>query len=196
MTTVGFTSRACAVAVFMFATGLVHAGPVVYAVNSNLVVPGGIGINDGTWSGTIETDGTIGTLSASNILSWSLLLNDGIGQTFTINSGNSALTLTGTATTATSSLLQFNYDSPDFGGLGYFEILDAADGWGLFFSGPGSPSNGGIINPDGASTVGILGLGPQPKTIGVATPEPSAFLLIGSALGILGLMRSRTKLPG
>jgi hypothetical protein len=108
------TSKICVIVACGFCAGLAHASPIVYTVSSSDFVPsmGTLGINGGTVSGTIETDGTIGTLASSDILSYSLLLNDGTGQTFTLVPGNSTATLTGTATTATASLLQFNYDTP------------------------------------------------------------------------------------
>jgi hypothetical protein len=172
------TSTIRKIAAFVFGASLVHAGTIVYSVNeSDLGLSGGIGINEATYSVTIETNGTLGALDSGNIIGYSLLLNDGAGQTFTLDPGNSTVTLTGTATTATPGLLQFNYDSPDFGGLGYFEILDSTDGWGLFFAtAAGGVPNGGIINPDGASTQGLIGFEPEPITLGTAqTPEPSSF---------------------
>jgi hypothetical protein len=193
------TSKTCVIAALVFSAGLIHASPIVYTANTSDFVPGGqtLGINGGTVSGTIETDGTIGTLDSSDILGWSLLLNDGTGQTFTLNPGNSTATLTGTATTATASLLQFNYDTPDDGALGYFEILDSTDGWGLGFALPGSTANGGITNPDGASDIGILSFDPQPITIGTAAPEPStSLLLLSSALGMLGVVRALSRMRG
>lgn len=191
-------SKICTLAALLFGAGLVHAGSIVYTVSSSDFVPSGhiLGLNGGTVSGTIETDGTIGTLGPGDILSWSLLLNDGTGQSFTLNPGNSTATLTGTATTATASLLQFNYDTPDDGALGYFEILDSTAGWGLGFALPGSTANGGITNPDGALDIGILSFDPQPLTIGTVVPEPSTFLLLlSSALGMLAV-RARCKMRG
>jgi hypothetical protein len=101
------TSKICVMAACGFCAGLAHASPIVYTVSTSDFVLGMqiLGINGGTVSGTIETDGTIGTLASSDILSWSLLLNDGAGQTFTLNPGNSTAILTGTATTANGKLV-------------------------------------------------------------------------------------------
>jgi hypothetical protein len=120
----------CAAAIFLFG-GALRAEPIVYSVNLS-----GLGLNNESITGTIETDGTIGTLGANNILGWNLLLSVGSGQSFAINPGNSNVTITGTATTATANLLQFNYDTPNDGALGYFEILDATAGWGMVFAVP------------------------------------------------------------
>ena len=189
----GINPKVCAVTAFVFGASLVHGGTIVYTVNnSDLGLPGGIGFNDATYSGTIETNGTVGALDSRDIIGYDLLLNDGTGQTFTLDPSNSTVTLTGTATTATAGLLQFNYDSPDFGDLGYFEILDSTDGWGLFFAtAAGGIPNGGIINPDGAGTQGLIGFEPEPITIGTApTPEPSAFgFMLAGLVALLWVSR-------
>jgi hypothetical protein len=174
----------------MVGAGVCRAGDITYQVDQ-----GPLGINGATIVGTVETDGTIGTLAAGDLLSWNLLLSDGVGDTFTLTPGDSGVTITGTATTATASLLQFNYDTPpsaDAGDLGYFEILDAAAGWGWGLATPGNQSVGGVIqpNPD-LGTVGLLSLDAQPITIGVAVPEPSSYGFMMIGLGLLVLMRKR-----
>ena len=73
------------IAAFVFGASLVHAATIVYTVNeSDLGLSGGIGINEAIYSGTIETNGTLGTLDSGDIIGYSLLLNDGAGQTFTL----------------------------------------------------------------------------------------------------------------
>jgi hypothetical protein len=182
---IGFTSRIFVIGAFVIGANLVHAAPITYTVDLS-----GLGFNDGSVNGTIETDGALGTLGSGDIVSYSLLLNDGIGQTFTLDPGDSSVTLNGTATTATTSLLQFNYDTPDVGALGYFEILDSAAGWGLAFAVPPNQPLGGIVNPDGAGTAGLPEFDPQPITIGTAaTPEPSTVVVSG--LCLLGVVWRR-----
>jgi hypothetical protein len=177
----------CAIAALVFGSGFVRAAAITYDVND-----GPYGINGATIMGTVETDGTIGTLTASDFLTWSLLLSDGVGDTFTLTPGDSSVTITGTATTATPSLLLFNYDTPpstDAGDLGYFEIMDATAGWGWQLAVPPGQSVGGVLqpNPD-LGTIGLLSLSPQPITIG-AVPEPSGFSLLTAGLGIIGALR-------
>jgi PEP-CTERM motif len=145
----------------------------------------------------LRTDSTFSKSTAFTrpAINYDLLLNDGIGQTFTLDPGNSTVTLTGTATTATANLLQFNYDTPpstDVGNLGSFEILDSTAGWGLAFAVPPNQVLGGIINPDGAGTVGLLYFGSQPIMIGTATPEPSTLVISG--LCLLGVMWRRRRM--
>jgi hypothetical protein len=174
----------CAIATLILCSSFAHGAAITYYVDQ-----GGLGINDATVVGTVETDGTIGTLAASNFLSWNLLLSDGVGDTFTLTPGNSSVTITGTATTATSSLLQFNYDTPNDGALGYFEIVDATAGWGWQLSGPVGNAVGGVLqpNPD-LGTIGLLSFDPQPLTIG-AVPEPSGFALFLTGFGVIGALR-------
>lgn len=174
----------CAIATLMSGSGFVRAGTITYNVND-----GPYGLNDATIVGTVETDGTIGTLASSDFLTWDLLLSDGVGDTFTLTPGNSSVTITGTATTATPSLLQFNYDTPDDGALGYFEIMDATAGWGWQLAVPPGTAVGGIVqpNPD-LGTIGLLSFDAQPLAIG-AVPEPSGFWLLSAGLGIIGTLR-------
>ena len=138
----------------LMVTGLAQASPIVYDVNLS-----DLGISEGSVTGTIETDGTIGTLGSSDILSYSLLLNNGIGDTAVVNQINSVVTISGTATTATAGLLQFNFDTPDDGGLGYFEIVNSNNGWGLLFAVPPNQPLAIVENPYGASSAGLLAIG-------------------------------------
>ena len=85
----------------------VYAGPI-YILDHTI---GGGGV-----SGTIETDGAIGTLTSTNILDWNLDIDDGV-STFSLLgplSGNNSgiLISAGTGFTATAINLLF-----DFGGL-------------------------------------------------------------------------------
>jgi len=63
-------------------------------------------------SGTITTDGTLGVLTGSNIVNWTLNFTNVLGQSFTLIPANGQLDFSGSALTATSSSLVFNYDEP------------------------------------------------------------------------------------
>jgi hypothetical protein len=76
--------------------------------------------------GSITTDGTIGTLSAADITSWSFCPTCGGG---TLNPSNSTVSLTGNALTATSAGLFFNFSGT--GGLLDFEQNNFAVNGGL-----------------------------------------------------------------
>ncbi|MGA2957164.1 MAG: hypothetical protein ABSF48_15750 [Thermodesulfobacteriota bacterium] len=62
----------------MVAPAALRADDITYAVNESIGATGSV-------NGTITTDGTVGFLSASNIVGWDLTLNDGT-DTATINS--------------------------------------------------------------------------------------------------------------
>lgn len=183
-----FTATAFVIFAMLIAgAGVCRADAITYQVDQ-----GPFGINGGTVVGTVETDGTNGMLAGSDFLTWDLLLSDGVGDSFTLTPGNSSVTITGTATTATSSLLQFNYDTPDDGALGYFEIMDATAGWGWQLAVPPGTAVGGIAqpNPD-LGDIGLLSFDPQPMTIGTAAPEPSTYGFTTIGLGFLALVRKR-----
>jgi hypothetical protein len=98
-------------------TGVCRAGDVTYQV-----LQGPLGIDGATVTGTVETDGTIGTLAAADFLNFNLVTTDGLGNSFDLANANSVLTLNGSATSATASALQFNFGtSPNFGANGSLE---------------------------------------------------------------------------
>jgi len=66
----------------------------------------------------------------ANILNWNIEVTNGLGGSFNLTSGNSALSLNGTALTTKPTGLQFNFGSgPQFGTLGNFAIVDQSSGW-------------------------------------------------------------------
>jgi hypothetical protein len=144
-----------------------------------------------TVAGTIETDGTIGALASGDILAWNIQLTDGIGDSFDLTNGNSAATATGTALTATPTSLLFNFDTPNVGGLGYFQILDSSNGWGLFYSGPNGSAVTGVLSPTVSNGLdnGLASLDPQPITLATTVPEPASFVLFAARLGVIGVLR-------
>ena len=91
-------------ALLLLGAGLSAASPIVYSMDNP--------VGAGNISGTIETDGTIGTLSAVNIVDWNLVLNDG-STTFTLqgplSGNNSGLFLSGSDLTGTLTQLTFNF---------------------------------------------------------------------------------------
>lgn len=68
----------------------------------------------GSVEGTIETNGTLGSLNDTNVLNWDLTLNDGTGP-FTLlgplSGNNSGLEIAGSSLMATSTNLQFNFSN-------------------------------------------------------------------------------------
>jgi len=96
---------------FVFAS---VATPIVYQVNRT--------IDQGTITGFIETDGTLGVLASANIISWELTLNAPNlqnGPTDTISSSAQIQTnLSGSTTTATAT--QLSFDISGGSGIGFF----------------------------------------------------------------------------
>src|SRR5664279_3454359 len=87
-----------------------YASPITYNVARTIGV--------GSVTGFIETDGSLGVLSAANFVDWSLLLNDGT-STYTITgplSGNNSVAFVqGADTTASATQLLFDFSGIDNG---------------------------------------------------------------------------------
>ena len=179
-------------AMLALVAGVCLAGPITYQITDVSPIPAGpIGIDGATVAGTIETDGTIGALATGNIVAWNILLTDGIGNSFDLTNGNSAATATGTALTATPTSLLFNFDTPNDGGLGYFQIVDSSNGWGWFLSGPNGSALEGMLSNTAANGLdaGLASLDPQPITLATTVPEPASLLLFGAGLAVIGVLR-------
>jgi hypothetical protein len=76
---------------------------IVYDVN--------LQVGTGSVTGTITTDGLIGSLAFGNITDWNLTLSDGFLQS-TLNSGNSGDFLAGPGLVASSTGLFFDFNTP------------------------------------------------------------------------------------
>jgi sugar lactone lactonase YvrE len=117
--------------------------PITYAINQT--------IGAGSVTGVIVTDGTIGTLSSTNILSYNVLVNDATYPPYNVTAGsNPDLFLSGSDLSATASQLLFNFSGAQ-GGL--FGMLDPSGDFGVCFvaGGPGgcftvlAPSSGAAL---------------------------------------------------
>jgi hypothetical protein len=176
-------------AVMMLAVGIsvCSADQITYQIDQT-----GIGFDNGSVTGTIETDGTTGTLAASDIISWNLqavclgflgcsasnfTLTGGVG-------GNSTVSTTGNGLLATTIQILFNYASG-----GVFEIADGSDAWAL-----GLTDSGGNVYEE-ILPVGLNGNAlPETGTHVIGTevadvPEPSTYVL--TLMGALVLLRKR-----
>lgn len=179
------------------ATSLASADEMTYDVNQTIVLPGDRA------TGYIVTDGKIGVLAETDILSWNLLLNVGT-NTFDLTSVTAPFVIVGGSDlSATATHLLFNFSGGD---QGYFEIGDKSSGrsvFGVCFNAdegcPTVPDSGtGVaidFSPPGLSGEGtdaagtqVIGTVPEPST-----PEPSSLLLLGSGLLVLMALAARSK---
>jgi hypothetical protein len=186
-----------------------RASDITYNFNTTITsaVPTGNSAQSDSIVGTLTTDGTIGVLGTSNILSWNLALNDLItpADDFTLTDSNSTvLEDTGSALSATATTLSF-----DFGGTGEFLIQITTgpfSGTHYFcFSTGGACIAGESIVPLQISTDGVVATGasepignqplgpPITPTTGV-TPEPATFgLMLTGLLGLSGTIKRKFR---
>jgi hypothetical protein len=176
-----------------------RAATIVYTVNSTITSTFPTGVSQtNTVTGTVTTDGTIGTLSAADITSYNLELIDTLNgaNDFNLTTADSTIArFTAGALTASASSLFFN-----FGGTG--EILIQADNPGPLspyhyfclstgincYAGESITPNylftDGAVDTGTAEPVGIQSLN-QVGVTTTAVPEPSTYGLV--LTGLLGL---------
>lgn len=163
--------------VLLLSAGVLSAGPITYNVD--------LTIGAGSVTGFIETDGTIGVLSSSNILNWDLLLNDGT-TTFTLegplSGDNSGLGLEGSDLSATSTQLLFNYSGTDYG-YALFQAPEPGSGMDWFCPTTTLDCSAGVVGNNlkitgtqqttaltGTQAIGnVGGVVPEPSALGLAT---------------------------
>lgn len=200
-------SRAAATAALLLATAAAGAAPIVYGFDTTIVSanPTGNPAQSNTVRGTLTTDGTIGVLSAANILSWDLQLIDNLNATYnyTLTPSNSAVVVfSGSALSATPTGLFFDFDGTGEVGI-QANDPGAFSGWryfcfstGVFACLRGETISPGYIFTDGAVLtgsdvpVGIVPLSPPVLPV----PEPSMPALVG--LGVLAAAARRQRLRG
>jgi hypothetical protein len=151
----------------------------------------------GNATGTITTDGTIGTLGLSNILDWHLSVSDGFHTTDTLlgplSGNNSFDSFNKSDQAATATTLTFNFSSSD-GGYFFFE-----NAGGFLCFGPAGACGGASGDVEGISVQGNLQNTVLTGTQVIATtqsgvPEPSTIALIFSGAVIVLLRRSKIRL--
>jgi hypothetical protein len=167
----------------LVATSVASAAPVTYVVNR--------AIGAGSVTGFIETDGSMGVLSAANFVDWNLVLFDGTSTfnlTGPLSGNNSELFIQGADTEAFGSELMFNFSGVDDGAFLFQQGLfspnhyycDAPQPDPCLFPGetvvPISVSTGYQNDPD---LHGIVVIGED-----VAVPEPATCVLLLTGLGI------------
>jgi|ERR1017187_5664391 hypothetical protein len=175
---------------------LCSAATITYDVNQT-VGAGGV-------TGFVETDGTIGVLSASNILDWNLVVNEGnTNPTFDIlgplSGSNSVVGVVGTDLSATATQLLFNFSGTD-SGYALFQhpsLFAGSDFWCL-----SSADQGCSIVPPGGEVVKACCVNVGESLSGTdviasasGVPEPSTLSFLGLGMAVLGFWRFRVSKP-
>jgi hypothetical protein len=197
-----------AIAALGVAVGMstVARSDIVYTVNQSSTTPevsGELSPLSDTVSGTITTDGTIGAIQSSNIVSYNLELTDNLRPAFDfdLTPADSGIWFdTGNGLSASATALSFNFSDADavFIIQGIPPIGHGfSSGFNYFcFQATSGPCiQGETIVPDyfaqdGVSATGLVGTVPLS-----GVPEPATWAMMLLGFGSLGaVMRSRRRI--
>ena len=150
-----------------------HASPITYHVNRVIAA--------GSVTGFIETDGSMGALSASNFVDWNLLLNDGTSKldlTGPRSGNNSAVYVQGADVGAVGALLFFNFSGIDNGVLLFEQVPFSGARYYCDASQP-------FVCPPGETVAvfaGYKNVGHKGNIVIAAAPEPGTCILVLTGL--------------
>jgi hypothetical protein len=158
-----------------------------------------VDVNGVSLTGSLTTDGTIGTLSGGNFLSYQINLSNGFGSE-TLTSANSNLQINGSALSATSSQLIFSFNGDPISDTFYISGYYPNGGFQLE-EGSVIPSfSGGVEVYLGSALAGANGFedlsGDQAIANVSAVPEPSAWAMMILGFVGIGFIAHRRKRSG
>ena len=173
---------------------LLARADIMYNINQTITsaYPTGNPFQTDTITGIITTDGTIGVIQSTDVVSWNLSLTDTLNSAYdvTLTPANSSLVEdTGSALSATPTGLFFNYS-----GSGEFLIQANSPGaysgysYFCFSTGVYACAAGETISPNYIYTDGVVAtgaaapIGNQPLGPTSAVPEPSSVVLMATIL--------------
>ena len=180
--------------VFLFAL-IVLAGQPASAITYNINVSEG----GNSVTGTITTNGNLGSLASTDITAWNLTINAGLGGHLTLGSGNP--TMIGSPLLAGTTTFDFarSGSAEVFFGDGFNDwlligsVLSGTPGGAMQFieTGGGSSVNHTVSLPLDDPFAGHIGS--ADFTPPADTPLPAALPLFTTGLGALGLIGWRRK---
>jgi hypothetical protein len=157
----------------------------------------------GSVSGTITTDGTLGSINAANIVNWNIIDTSSSTSLDLTPSNSTVVTVAPDGLTATSTTLTMDFPAAVAGGLGF--TLNLADSGEVTFSagGGGLGLYGYIVAnaTDDSSSDEAYEYFSTSQVIAadgtaVSTPEPGTSSLMLVGMGLLGLVMVRRKHMG
>jgi len=158
------------------------ADDITYTVNQSLL-PGAI-------SGTITTDGTLGTLGIADVVGWNLTSTQGAtSQVFTPS--DSAVFGGGTDLTATPGALTLDFSNENYGWIS-FQATSPSLGYASWVAGY-VPGAYGYISANVTDDLYLESIQYEEgsQIIATATPEPSTSSLMLIGVGFVFAMRKR-----
>ena len=191
-------SLSLAFIVVQLSSSVAHASDITYTVNTTITSqnPTGNPLQSNTVFGSITTDGTIGVLATSDILSWNLNLIDNLNSAnnFDLTTANSLVdedTGGGLSATATGLSFDFGAASAEFliqvnpGKFSGFNYFCFSTGGACIAGETITPNNifgdGAVLSGGATTTVGLQPLDQSQPAI----PEPSTYALV--LTGLVGL---------
>jgi hypothetical protein len=168
---------------------------ISYAIDTTITsaIDSGNPLQTDTVDGSITTDGTIGVLGASNILSWNLNLIDRLNAANDVdltNANSTIITFVGTSLSATPTGLFFNYSqAPGEFGIQENNFFFSGEHYFCFSTGSADCLAGETITPADIFTDGVVATG-SAEPVGTqplnqsTTPEPSYGLIVMGLLGV------------